>query len=111
VTVAVVDAGPYAEAIKAALTAQDIAHAEGRKPTVGAGLPYVVWWLDAGRVTDSSLLSRDGFQLTAVFQCYGLSPDAVRFAVHKARLGVMSLVGDAVGGRTLCMPEHTAGPA
>jgi len=110
VTAPVVDAQPFADAIGAALTVQGIAHAEGRKPTVAAGLPYIVWWLDAGTVEDRSLRSRDGFSLVLVLQCYGLSVDAVRFAVRKGRSAVLSLSHATVGGRVLMVPEHSPGP-
>lgn len=109
-TVPVVDAQPFADAIKAALTIQSIAHAEGRKPAVADGLPYVVWWLDSGTVTNKSMRSRDGFELVAVFQSYGSSVDAVRIAVHKVRVAALSLFGATVAGRTVQMPEHIPPP-
>lgn len=106
----VVDAQPFADVIGAALDAQGIAHAEGRKPTVAAGLPYVVWWLDAGSVEDRSLRSRDGFSLVLVLQCYGFNPDAVRFAVRKGRAAVAGLAGAVAGDRVLMVPEQTPPP-
>jgi len=110
VTAPVVDAQPFADALKAALTATGIAHAEGRKPTVGAGLPYIVWWLDPGTVTDKTMQGRDGFELVVVFQSYGSSVDAVRFAVSRGRTAAMSLFGAAVGGRRVQMPENIPAP-
>ncbi len=107
-TAPVVDAQPLIDAVKAAVTG--IAYAEGKKPTVAAGLPYVVAWFDGGTVENRSLRSRDGFSLVATFHCYGSSPDAVRFAVRKVRAAVLSLFGDAVGGRTVLMPEHLPPP-
>ncbi len=109
-TAPVVDAQPYADVIKVALTGQGISHAEGRKPTVAAGVPYIVWWLNAGRVTNRSLKSRDGFELVVTFECYGGNPDAVRFAVRKGRVAVSSLFGHVIGGRTVLMPVHVASP-
>jgi hypothetical protein len=106
----VVDAQPYADAIKAALTAQGIAHDEGRKPTVAAGLPYIVWWLDPGSVEDRSMRSRDGFSLVVVLQCYGFGPDAVRFALRKGRLAVASLASATVAGRVLMVPSQDPPP-
>ena len=107
-TAPVVDSQPLIDAIKAALTG--IAYAEGQRPTVAAGLPYVVGWFDNGTVTDRTMQSRDGFELVAVFQCYGYSPDAVRFALHKVRTAVLGLHRAVVGGRTLLMPEHVPPP-
>jgi hypothetical protein len=110
VSFAVVDAQPFADAISTALTAQGIAHAEGRKPTVGPNLPYVVWWLDTGTITDRSLRSRDGFELVLVLQCYGFGPDAVRFAARNARTAVSALAGVSAGGRMLMVPEQSPSP-
>ena len=109
-TVPVVDAQPFADAIKAALTAQDIAHAEGKKPAVAAGVPYIVWWLDPGTVTDRSLRSRDGFSLSLVLQHYGNSMDAVRIAVRRGRAAVFSLAGQTAGDRVFLMPSHGSPP-
>jgi hypothetical protein len=110
VTLPVVDVKPVADAIAAALTAQGLAHAEGKKPTVAAGRPYVVWWLDPGTVSNRSLASRDGLTVVVVLQCYGLTPDSVRFAVRKARQAVASLAGETVGDRVFRLPEHVPGP-
>lgn len=107
-TVLVVDAQPLATAIKAAITG--IAVGEGVKPSVAAGAPYVVVWFDSGRVTDKSLRSRDGFDLVAVFQCYGGDPDAVRFGIRKVREAAFNLADATVGGRTVQMPEHGGAP-
>ena len=107
-TIPVVDAQPYADAIKAALTAQSIAHAEGKKPAnVAADHPYIVWWLDPGTITDRTLRSRDGLLLRLVVQHYGLTTDAVRVAVRKGRAAVASLAGAAVAGRVLLVPSHS----
>jgi hypothetical protein len=108
VTVTVVDAQPLIDAIKAAVTG--VAYAEGKKPAVTAGLPYVVAWFDAGSVTNRSLRSRDGFELVGTFQCYGNSPESVRLAVRKVRAAVFGLFGATVAGRTVQMPEHLPGP-
>lgn len=108
-TVAVINAQPFIDAIKAAVTG--VAYAEGRKPTVAAGSPYVVAWFDSGSVTDISLAARDGFEIVATFECYGSAPDSVRFAVRKVRAAVFSLAGQTVGGRLLQMPENVASPS
>jgi hypothetical protein len=111
VTIPVVDAQPYADAIEAAVTAQGVAYAEGRKPDgVPAGHPYIVGWLDAGTVGNRSMRSRDGFSLVVTLQCYGSSVDSVRFAVTRARAAVASLSGAAVGGRVLLVPSHEPSP-
>ena len=104
----VVDPQPLIAAVKAAVAG--VAYAEGKKPTVAAGAPYVVAWFDAGTVGNRSLRSRDGFSLVGTFNCYGSTPESVRIAVGKVRAGVMSLFGDVVAGRTVQMPEHLAGP-
>lgn len=109
-TVTVVDAQPFADAIKAAMQAQGITYAEGKKPTVAAGLPYVVGWLDQGTVDDSSLRMRDGWTLTVVLQSYGLAPDPVRVAVRKSRAAMFSLAGSTVGGRRVGLPVHVPPP-
>jgi hypothetical protein len=104
--VPVVDSSPLITAVKAAITG--VALGEGKKPTVGPNLPYVVAWFDAGTVTNRSLRSRAGFEFTGVFQCYGTSPDSVRFAVRKVREGVAPLGGVTAGGRTLRVPSHSS---
>lgn len=110
-TITVVDAQPYADAIKAAVDAQGIPYAEGRKPAgLGTGVPYIVGWLDSGRVENRSLRSRDGFSLVVVLQSYGFSPDSVRFAVRKGRAAIASLAGATVGGRVVLLPSHEPAP-
>ena len=109
-TLPVVDVQPFSDAVEAALNVQGIAHAEGKKPTVAAGLPYIVWWLDPGTVTDRTMASRDGLSVVLVLQSYGLSPDSVRVALRKGRVAMASLVGDTVGAWVLLPPEHTPGP-
>lgn len=104
------DAQPFADAIKAAMSAQSIAYAEGKKPTVAAGAPYIVGWPDSGRVFDRSLVSRDGFMVTVVLQAYGASPDSVRVAIRKGRAAIESLTGDTVGDRVVLPPSHEVSP-
>lgn len=106
----VVDAQPLADALAAAMTAEGIAYAEGRKPTVAAGRPYVVGWFDQGVIGDQTMRFRDGWSMVVVLQSYGLSPDSVRVAVRKARAAVLGLAGDAVAGRVVQMPTHQASP-
>lgn len=106
----VVDVQPYAAAVADALTTQGVDHAEGRKPAGVAALPYIVWWLDGGTVSDRSMRSRDGFSVVLTLQCYGLTPEAVRVALRKGRAAVATLPGLPVDGRVLMMPSHTPGP-
>lgn len=107
-TMPVVDAQPLVAAVTTAIAAQGLAIGDGRKPAVSAGRPYAVAWFDAGVVGDRSLLSRDGFSLTAPFQLYGLTPESVRWAVKQLRAGLLSLGGQVVDGRTVHTPEHLA---
>jgi hypothetical protein len=110
VTVPVVDAQPFSDAIKTAMTAQGITYAEGKRPaSVPAGASYIVGWLDSGRVEDRSLKSRDGFSMAVVLQAYGLSPDSVRFAVRKGRSAIASLTGVTAGSRQILPPSHLTG--
>lgn len=104
------DAQPFADALTAAMAAQGLAYAEGRKPSVTAGLPYVVGWLDPGAVFDRSMRSRDGFEVRVVLQHYGQSPASVRVAVRKARAAVASLNGAAAGDRVVLMPYQDSPP-
>jgi len=106
----VVDGQPLAAALTEAMTAQGIAYAEGRKPTVAPGLPYIVGWFDAGTVEDRSLRSRDGWSTALVLQSYGATPESVRLAVRKGRTAVLGLTGAVVGGRTVLMPSHSEPP-
>jgi hypothetical protein len=110
VSVVVVDAQPFADAIKSAMQAQSIAYAEGRKPAVAPGLPYVVGWLDPGTVSDSSLRGRDGWSLIVVLQSYALAPDSVRVAVRKSRAAMFGLNGATVGGRLIGLATHVTPP-
>jgi hypothetical protein len=111
VSAPVVDAQPYADAVKAAMAAQSIPYAEGRKPaSVPVGSPYVVGWFDPGRVENRSLRSRDGFSVVVVLQSYGSSPDSVRFAVRKGRMAIASLAGTAAGDRVILPPSHEPPP-
>jgi hypothetical protein len=110
VTVTVVDAQPFADAIKSAMQAQGIAYAEGKKPSVAVDRPYVVGWLDQGTVDDSSLRMRDGWSLVVVLQSYGLGPDSVRVAVRKARAAMFGLGNTTVGGRRVGLPMHVTPP-
>lgn len=110
-TAPVVDAQPYADAIKTAMAAQGITYAEGKKPaSVPLGTSYIVGWLDSGRVENRSLRSRDGFSLVVVLQSYGLSPDSVRFAVRKGRAAIASLAGVTAGSRVILPPSNEPGP-
>lgn len=106
VTAPTVDASPLIDAIKSAVTNAGLAIAEGKKPTVAAGRPYVVAFFDAGTVTDRTLRSRDGWQMYCSFQCAGLTPESARFAVRKLRDAVLALRGTVVAGRTVAMPVH-----
>lgn len=104
------DPQPFADAIEAAMAAEGVAYAEGRKPAVANGLPYVVGWMAPGRIFDASLRARDGFALTLVLQCYGLSMESVRVAVRKARAAVASLNGTSVGDRVVLRPYQDEPP-
>jgi hypothetical protein len=106
VTVPVIDAQPLITALAAALSAQGVAFGEGKKPTVAAGSPYIVGWFDSGTIENRSLRSRDGWSTAVVLQSYGSTPESVRIAVRKGRAAVFSLFGQAVGSRTVLMPEH-----
>ena len=105
-TAPVVDAQPLIDAIKTAVTAAGVAIAEGRKPTVVAGKPYIVAFFDAGSVEDRSLRSRDGWSMVGSFQCAGLIPESARFAARKLRAAVLGLHGQTFAGRTLQLPSH-----
>ena len=106
----VVNAQPLVDAIEAAVTAQGVAIGNGEKPTVAAGKPWVVHWMDAGTVDDRSMRSRDGFLLTAPFQVYGFDPDSIRIAVRKVRAAILGLHGMTVDGRTVQRPVHEPSP-
>jgi hypothetical protein len=109
--VTVVDPAPLIAAVRDSVTAQNVAVAVGRRPgNVGPRMPWVVMWPDGGMVTDRSLLSRDGFELVAPFQCYGLEPESAIVAVRKVRTAMESLTGQVVAGRTILAPSHTAPP-
>jgi hypothetical protein len=110
VTIPVADAQPLYAALAAAITAQGIAYAEGKKPTVTAGSPYIVAWFDSGSVENRSLQSRDGWSTSVTLQSYGATPESVRVAVRKGRAAVLSLAGVTVGGRTVQMPSHSPPP-
>lgn len=109
-TVPVVDAQPLVAALTAAMATQGIAFAEGKKPTVTAGDPYIVGWFDSGVIEDRSMRSRDGWSTAVVLQSYGASPESVRIAVRQGRAAVLSLNGVVVGGRTVLMPSHSDPP-
>jgi hypothetical protein len=105
-TAPVVDAQPLIDAIKAEVTAAGVAIAEGKKPTVSAGRPYIVAFYDSGAVDDRSLRSRDGWAMVGSFQCAGLSPESARFAARKLRGALLALHGATFGDRALQMPAH-----
>lgn len=108
-TASVVNAQPLIDAIEAAVTAAGVAFDVGRKPA-NATTRYIVAWPDGGLVDNRTLRSRDGWSTVIVFQCYGLTPEAVSYAVRTLRAVALALHGQVVvGGRTLLMPEHLGG--
>ena len=109
-TAPVVDPQPLVAALAAAMAAQGIAYAEGKKPTVTAGSPYIVGWFDSGTVENRSLMSRDGWSTVVTLQSYGNSPESVRVAVRKGRAAVLALYGQAVAGRTVQLPSQSPPP-
>lgn len=101
---------PLVAAIKSAVEAggaSGVPFGDGRKPA-NATTRYIVAWFDGGRVTDSSLLARDGWSAVGTFHCYGQTPDAARFANTALTSALLSLAGDTVGNRVLALPEQVS---
>lgn len=109
-TAPVLDAQPVIDAVRAAIAAHGVAVDIGRKPTVGAGLPWLVLWPDPGSVTNQSMRSRDGFSLVVSMQGYGLSPASALWAIRRARTGVLGMAHESVGGRTVGVPSLLESP-
>lgn len=99
---------PLIDAVKAAVVAGGVAIGDGIKPA-NATTRWLVAWFDGGTIDDRSLRSRDGFTLTVTLHGFGLSPEAARFAIRKARDGILGLHRAVVDGRTVQMPEQLVG--
>jgi DNA-binding PucR family transcriptional regulator len=105
VTTPVASVQPFVDALKTALAASSVALGDGVKPST-ATTRYIVAWFNAGTVTDSSLLSRDGFTVVGTFHCYGQTPEAARFAYRALTAAVLALAGQTLGDRMALMPEQ-----
>ncbi len=103
-TTPVVDGQPVLDAIEASVTAAGVAYAEGRKPQVAAGLPYIVAFFDSGVVEHRSLRMRDGWSTVGTFHCSGLTPQSARHAVRALRTAVLGMHGQTVDGRLVHVP-------
>lgn len=100
---------PLVAAVDAALTAVGVPFGDSDKPTDSqSGKPYVVGMFDSGRVTDRTMLSRDGASVWMVLHTYALSPDGVRIGRRLALSAVFGLAGAQVGRWTVHVPVHTA---
>lgn len=96
-------------AVDAAVTASGIPFGDSNKPTDAvANKPYVVGYFNGGRVTDRTLLSRDGVEVWAIFHTFGLSPDAVRVGRRQTLQAVFGLSGSTHGGWTVHLPVHSS---
>lgn len=104
------NAGPIVAAVKAAVEsggASGVPFGDGVMPS-NATTRYIVAWFDPGRVDDRTLRSRDGWSAVGTFHCYGLTPDAARFANDKLTVAILGLHLQTVGGRVLLMPEQVS---
>jgi hypothetical protein len=110
VTITVVDAQPFADAIKSAMQAQTIAYARGQEACRGGWIPLRRGLAGSGHGDRLVPAGRDGWSLVVVLQCYGLAPDSVRVAVRKSRAAMFSLAGTTVGGRLIGLPMHVTPP-
>jgi hypothetical protein len=98
---------PLVNALKAACTTRGLPFGDGGKPAgLTNGVPYVVAWVDAGRVTDRTLRGRDGFRVVGTFHAVGSTPDSARIAATKLRQAVLSLHRMVVGGWQVQLPVH-----
>ncbi|WP_143018732.1 hypothetical protein [Geodermatophilus sp. DSM 45219] len=103
---AIPDAQPLINAVEAAVTSHGFLIGDGEKPEDVTDRPYIVAWWDAGRITDRTLRSRDGFRVSAIFHSVGQSPEAVRIAVKALRTAILGLNGAQVGGWKVQTPSH-----
>ena len=99
---------PLFTAIKSGITSAGVACDIGQKPST-ATTRWVVLWPDAGTITDRSLKSRDGFDVTLALHAYGLSPEAAGFALRKARDVIQAQRGTTVDGRKVQTPVNELG--
>lgn len=111
-SIPVLDINPLIAAIDAAVTARGVPFGDSNRPSdLIQDQPYVVAFNDGGRITDQSLVSRDGMRVSIVFQTYAWSPDAVRIGRRKAIEAFFGLAGTTVGGWYVHLPVHNASMA
>lgn len=106
---AIVNVNALVAAIDSALTAAGIPFGDSNRPTdIVTDRPYVVGFFDGGRVSDRTMLSRDGLDLSMVFHTYAWSPDSVRVGRRKTIDAVFGLAGTTAGSWRVHTPVHQA---
>lgn len=105
--VAQVNVNPLVQALDVACTSRGIPFGDSNRPDDAViDSPYVVVHTDGGRLTDKSLLSRDGVTVSIVFHTYAWSPDGARAGRRKVIDALFSVVGSVVGGWIVNVPVH-----